>query len=103
METEISGDLARAFLNAIHALEDWTAGRDEPSLQYNGQRYTIGEIADLAASYRDPVARNVWVFLREPWRASKPGDNTFAAAGLSLRTLYDEMKAWHASADERRR
>ena len=28
METGIDADLARVFLNAIHALDDWKAGRD---------------------------------------------------------------------------
>ena len=101
METGIDADLARVFLNAIHALDDWKAGRDEPSLRYDGRRCTIGDSADLAACYNDRVTSNVWVYLRQPWRGGELGDNTFAAAGRSLRRLYDEMKAWHASSDQR--
>jgi hypothetical protein len=101
VETGIDADLQRAFLNAIYALDDWSPGRDEPSLRYERRRYTIGDIADLAACYNDRVTANVWVYLRQPWRGGEPGDNTFAAAGRSLRRLYDEMKAWHANSDQR--
>jgi hypothetical protein len=87
----IPADLVEAFRKATRLLQDWTPNQAEPVVLFDGNGCSIGSIAELAATYDDPMPEDIFTDLcRSGQFGRRPEDRSFAAGGLFLRRLYNE-------------
>jgi hypothetical protein len=88
-EYPISQNLVQTFRNAIVTL--WSG--DDPIVFLDGKQFSIGEIADRASDFDDPMPEDVYAYLCvvAAMVNKRPADKTFAAGGRCLRRLYDDL------------
>ena len=86
-------DLVQAFHNAVGALGEWQSGGPEPTLLLRNRSYSIGEIANWASVFKDPMPADIYDGLRQlGGGADPPRGANFVAGGPFLRRLYVAMK-----------
>jgi hypothetical protein len=95
--TGIPTALVKTFRNAVYAYENAKQGLGgdwNPSIPSDDKTYadrTIGEIAVMASAYDDLLPGDILAYLTvlAP-RDKKAFPQTFAAAGVVLKTMYDD-------------
>jgi hypothetical protein len=95
--TGIPAALVKTFRNAVYAYEDAKQGLGgdwDPTIPSDDRTYanrTIGDIAVMASTYDDPLPDDILIYLTvlAP-SGQKAFSKTFAAAGILLRTMYDD-------------
>jgi len=95
-EYPISQNLVQAFRNAIVIV--WSG--DDPIVMLDGKEFSIGEMADFAANFNEPMPEDVYAYLCvvAAMVDKSPADKTFAAGGRCLRRLYDDLVRRQAAA-----
>jgi hypothetical protein len=97
-------NFVQTFRDAVYAYENAKGGLGgdwDPRISSDSINYlTIGEIAVTASAYDDPLPNDIFLYLiaLAP-RGHKAFPQTFAAAGILLKTMYDD----HIKAIPRRR
>ncbi len=99
MTAGIPKSLKQAFHSAVYAFDNAQRGLGDrdPTIVSDDQRYanaTIGEIAELAAAYDDPLPDDVYAYLQNlaPPTLSQ-FDKTYAAAAAVLQEMYRRLQA----------
>jgi hypothetical protein len=88
-EYPIPQNLVEAFRIAIITL--WSS--DDAVILLDGKEFSIGEIADFASNFNDPMPDDICAYLSviAAMGDKRPENTTFAAGGRCLRRLYDDL------------
>jgi hypothetical protein len=100
MTDPITGELARAFEDAVAAYEDWDPHFEGRQIPVATQFFPIEVIGDLVSKYTDPLPEHVFMQLRSYMQDEPHGD---LIAALERRPTYDVGGSCLRKIIERRR
>ena len=86
MTDPITGELARAFEDAVAAYENWDPHFEGRRIPVGTQFFTIEAVGDLVSKYTDPLPEHVFMQLRSYMQEESHGD---LIADLERRPTYD--------------